>query len=348
MTLAVPDPRTEIVPPGWFEHVAVPAIEAASWEGLDEAEGRIKAMASLIESFDGDIVDFEKALRVVEKRRGELVGDPGMGRPEKVNTRVDFSDVSSMTASRWRKLARYWDDLLWPHLLVETDRRKVTQTHLLRLITEHIPAKPNVDLPDADAGDERIRLLNGDFRERLTALEPGSVDLIITDPPYPKEDLPLWYDLGQVAAKLLAPRGLLIAYTGQIFLPEVIRLVSESLTYGWTFALMLPGSGSRIMGRHMIQGWKPVVAFSTGTWPSGEWADDVLLSPDRDKAEYEWQQNAEPARRLIERFTAPDGLVVDPFLGVGSFGVAAKEAGRRFVGVELDGGRFQKACEIVL
>lgn len=212
---------------------------------------------------------------------------------------------------------------------------------------EHTPARPDATIPDSDDG--RISLLHGDFRERLTELEPGSVDLILTDPPYPKENLPLWYDLAKTAKDLLAPRGLLIAYTGQIFFPEVLQLCAEGgMTYGWTFALTLPGSGSRIMGRHMIQAWKPVIAFSTGTWPSGEWADDLLVSPERTKVEYEWQQNVAPAKRLIERFSAPDGLVVDPFLGVGSFGVAAKELGRRFVGVELDAKRFKQAQEKVL
>jgi DNA methylase len=216
--------------------------------------------------------------------------------------------------------------------------------HAIKRAKELVP-RTSGTLPKGDHETEGVHVLFGDFRQRLLEIEPGSIDLIITDPPYPKEDLPLWYDLGQVAAKLLTPRGLLIAYSGQLFLPDVIGMLGESLTYGWTFALMLPGSGSRIMGRHMIQGWKPVVAFSTGTWPSGEWADDVLTSPDREKDDYEWQQNAAPAIRLIERFTPPNGIVLDPFLGVGSFGIAAKTTGRRFIGVELDQGRFDIAVE---
>lgn len=207
---------------------------------------------------------------------------------------------------------------------------------------EHTPAAPDASIPDSDDG--RVALLHGDFRERLLELEAGSVDLIITDPPYPKEDLPLYSDLGAIAAKLLGPRGILFVWTGQIFLPEVIDRLREELTYGWTFCLqMTSGGGSRIFGRHIIQAWKPVLAFTTGTWPSGEWGDDLLVSPVAEKDHYEWQQTTAPARRLIERYSAPNGLVVDPFLGVGSFGVAAVAAGRRFVGVELDAGRYATA-----
>jgi site-specific DNA-methyltransferase (adenine-specific) len=38
---------------------------------------------------------------------------------------------------------------------------------------------------------------------------------------------------------------------------------------------------------------------------------------------------------VVEGFTSPDGLVVDPFTGTGTTGVAAVRAGRRFQGFEL-------------
>ena len=41
--------------------------------------------------------------------------------------------------------------------------------------------------------------------------------------------------------------------------------------------------------------------------------------------------------RVIEASTAPDALVLDPFNGSGTTGVAAVRLGRRYVGLELDG-----------
>ena len=345
MELAVPDPRVAPIPFGWFESEAMPVIESAdSWDELDYLESEIRTVVTFIESMDGDKTELLKAWRFVEARRGLMLGPAIAGRPAKRTTRGTF-DVTPNTAVRFRKIAAHWDDLLKPHVLAETEWRRLTQTHLLALVREHTPALPDPSVSDITSNE--VSLLHGDFRERLTGLPDGSVDLIVTDPPYPKEDLPLWSDLGELAVRVLGSRGLLLAWSGQMFLPEVLRrLEGAGLTYGWTFCLDMPSGGqSRVMGRHVIQAWKPILAFSVGTWPSGEWGKDTFTSVGRDKSLYEWQQDVTPAVDVIERYAPPDGLVLDPFLGVGSFGEAAVTAGRRFIGVELDAGRFRKASE---
>jgi len=39
---------------------------------------------------------------------------------------------------------------------------------------------------------------------------------------------------------------------------------------------------------------------------------------------------------LVERLTQPGDLVLDPFLGAGTTGVAALRTGRRFIGIDND------------
>ena len=49
-------------------------------------------------------------------------------------------------------------------------------------------------------------------------------------------------------------------------------------------------------------------------------------------------------QHFIELHSKPGDLVIDPFLGGGTTGVAAVRMGRSFVGIELDSGHFETAC----
>jgi len=183
----------------------------------------------------------------------------------------------------------------------------------------------------------------GDFRDILTTLEDGSVDAIVTDPPYPDEFLPLWGDLAQHAARVLRPGAPLIAWSGQYRLREVLNHLSGPLRYQWTICLDLPGANARFRGPNMIQTWKPIIIATAGTWAPHDWYRDRVVSPKKDQALYEWQQNPDPAAELINRYVPENGLILDPFAGVGSFGVAALTTGRRFIGIELDEERHATA-----
>lgn len=201
----------------------------------------------------------------------------------------------------------------------------------------------DADTIQPDAEGDRWKMLHGDFRDRLADLPDGSVDLIVTDPPYPAEFLPLWSDLSQVAARILKPGGVLLAMSGKIHLDDVMARLGEHLSYGWIYMLPLERGLTRINARNLLQGWKPWLAYSAGAWPSGsiEFADDRIDSGYREKSRYRWEQDPIGALRLLEIFDPQArGIIVDPFTGTGSFGVAALKHGSRFIGVELDSGRF--------
>jgi site-specific DNA-methyltransferase (adenine-specific) len=50
-----------------------------------------------------------------------------------------------------------------------------------------------------------------------------------------------------------------------------------------------------------------------------------------------------PVALLIELLTICGGLVLDPFMGSGTAGLAALRTGRRFIGIEMDGAHFETA-----
>lgn len=55
------------------------------------------------------------------------------------------------------------------------------------------------------------------------------------------------------------------------------------------------------------------------------------------------EKPTELLRYLVAMYTNPGDLVIDPFAGSGSTGVACVETGRRFLGSELDPGYFETA-----
>jgi ParB-like chromosome segregation protein Spo0J len=178
----------------------------------------------------------------------------------------------------------------------------------------------------------------GDFREVLQDIE--AVSLILTDPPYPKDSLGLWSDLGKWAANALADDGMLVAYSGQMYLPQVLNNLSEHLDYWWCGAVVHKGSGNLTpLGypvRKVINQWKPLVMFyKKGGVGFQRTFRDLLNGVGPEKTDHNWQQPVEEAKALIEAFTIAGELVVDPFAGSGGFCRAAHEAGRISIGAEI-------------
>ena len=83
---------------------------------------------------------------------------------------------------------------------------------------------PPTELPQDD-----FKLICADIRDGLPDIEDNSIDFIITDPPYPKEYLPLYEDLSKVAARVLKDGGSLVCMAGQSYLPDVIQLLATNL-----------------------------------------------------------------------------------------------------------------------
>lgn len=76
-------------------------------------------------------------------------------------------------------------------------------------------------------------------------------------------------------------------------------------------------------------------------WPKGR-PNDVIIAPRTGNEHHPTEKPVQLMRAIIE-WTS--GVVLDPFMGSGSTGVAAVSIGRPFVGVELDAKHFDTACK---
>jgi 16S rRNA G966 N2-methylase RsmD len=216
----------------------------------------------------------------------------------------------------------------------EVETKKVTNNMLVSIAKE--AEKENRKEKEKESRGKKIsgiEIRKGDFKEVLS--DVYDIDAIITDPPYPAEYLDCFSELSKYASEHLKNDGWLVVYSGQYNLPEVIKRLSEHMTYVWTFCLYHIGKKQLVNGVNIMCGWKPILIFSKGKKKMRFSVYDVIESEQREKHSHAWQQSESGVLRLIEAFTEPGQLVVDPFSGSGTFCKAAIENGRKAIGAEI-------------
>jgi hypothetical protein len=179
------------------------------------------------------------------------------------------------------------------------------------------------------------------FTTTAQQLADNSVPLIFTDPPYHDKTLPIYTDLGIVAARVLQDGGSLITYTAHHRVPETIAMLQAAgLTFFWPLAVVYTsGNLARMTEYGIIVHWKPLLWFVKGAFRSRDdlrFVHDVIESPKAEKTHHAWQQEIASARYYIETLTQPGDLVFDPFCGGGTTATAAKIAHRRYLTCDVD------------
>jgi len=194
--------------------------------------------------------------------------------------------------------------------------------------------------------DEYVTIYHGDCREVLADIPDGSVDLVLTDPPYLAEDVRdgVFTSLGTIAARLLKDGGFLYAYCGGVYLPTAIAELSQHLGWFWLFNIKHNNGYPSLYSKRLQVSSKQVLAFTKGQVKASglKWAFTDFNSDRRDKNYHQWGQGIAFAMKHIELRTKQGDLVVDPFMGGGTTLFAAKQLGRRAIGCEID----ERTCEL--
>lgn len=189
-----------------------------------------------------------------------------------------------------------------------------------------------------------FQLYHGDLLEAGAAIPDASVHAIITDPPYGKQYLPLYERLACLAERVLVEGGLCVVMTGNGYLPQVIQAL-QRLSYLWCVAVYLKGPATIARTGtpyNFSNHWKPILIYTKGA-PAGGLADDTVVSDAPEKSLHPWQQNLGVFEELIRRFTLPGEVVLDPFLGAGTTGIAALRLRRQFLGIDIDAAAVQQS-----
>jgi len=192
--------------------------------------------------------------------------------------------------------------------------------------------------------DNAVTLYHGDCLEISEWL---AADVLVTDPPYGLGERmaggsPEWGKLwsadgsGRTSDPLtwdaLAPQGI----------PEMVALFSEAIVWGGNYFDLPPARGWLVWDKvvrnfssgHCELAWtsldQPVRAFN---FANGQLATEGKRHP---------TQKPLPLMQWCVRMTA-GRVVADPFAGSGSTLVAARNLGRKAIGVELE----ERYCEII-
>jgi len=190
--------------------------------------------------------------------------------------------------------------------------------------------------PDGTAYDGASWSLRcDDFRK--WKLKPNSLDIIVTDPPYPRTGIPLYGDLSRFAKRHLKPGGLCVAYAGKYFLPEVMVELGRELEWVWEIAIIQTSHPTRTFPKKIFGEYRPALVFSKGPYKPTQWMHDVIETKQTPEKElHRWQQSLDPVKQIIAMTSKRGDLICDPFACSGTTGVAALNLGRSFVGCEIN------------
>ena len=212
-----------------------------------------------------------------------------------------------------------------------------------------------------------IKLINEDAIKFMKTLKDESVDLIVTDPPYKVTAKGCAGNSGGMMVTKLTMQGKIFAHNDIKpieYIPEFYRLLKDgshcyimtnhvnlqemlntATECGFHFIKSLIwNKGNKIMGRFYMSQFEYILFFRKGKGKKIKKCGtaDILSVPNKKtkgedgKNIHDTEKPIDLMKILIENSSQENELVLDPFMGVGSTGIACKELNRDFIGVELD------------
>ncbi|MBE3559938.1 MAG: site-specific DNA-methyltransferase [Ktedonobacteraceae bacterium] len=227
------------------------------------------------------------------------------------------------------------------------------------------------------AGSTNYELILGDSSEYIKKIADHSVDLILTDPPYNlgrystgnikmswrkdfNNDVAEWdTTIFDPAAwlddfvRILKPTGTIFAFTSYNLLGQWHQAFDPVFDTFQFIVWHKTNPPPKLRRAGFLNSCELIVcAWNKGhTWNFTKQSEmhNFIESPicmGKERVKNPVHPTQKPIRvlsPLIRLATNPGDLVFDPFMGVGSTGVAAVQLGRRFLGVEIDPLYYQAA-----
>jgi len=210
-----------------------------------------------------------------------------------------------------------------------------------------------------------ITLMQGDCLERMKEIPDGSVDMVLTDPPYgmdltpqrksgkfhgvkiKNDDTLSWTDdFLQECFRVLPKNSAAFIFCSHHCISEFINSVKLA---GFDVKnLLIWNKGHFGMGGN----WRPVheliLLLTKGRFVTKSKNLKTIIDFKKvhhSRAVHPTEKPIDLLQHLIEQADYEPQKILDPFMGSGTTGAAAVNLGRNFIGIELDGGYFNIAKE---
>ncbi len=184
----------------------------------------------------------------------------------------------------------------------------------------------------------QIRLYHSTFQklEDTASIEPGSVDLVLTDVPYAREFAPQFDELANFAARILKDGGIFAVYLGVVQVADAIMSLSKCLDYRATAFSSWLGDGPVLQHLQCVTQSTPILVFSKGRWTRTTRWYNVFHNETCEQDQHKWQKPLGDVEHWIHSFSNPGEVVCDPCAGSGTTALACHRLGRKFVGGDCD------------
>jgi DNA modification methylase len=140
--------------------------------------------------------------------------------------------------------------------------------------------------------------------------------------------------------------GSLVTIVGHYALVKCANYIEESGLWYIHDIPIIHSGGHKMIFKHRISvRHKPMLWFLKGEKLNPHnIIDDVIYSTPPKKELHEWEQSPVEAEHIINGLTiGVNQVILDPFMGAGTFGKAALKLKRKFIGIEINPETFELA-----
>ena len=210
--------------------------------------------------------------------------------------------------------------------------------------------------------DESVTIYNADCRDVLPTLGQGSIDLVLTDPPYnvgyhyasykdamPDAEYFTWL------AEIIGPRSVFIHYPESVVRFAIELGVAPTKVVAWVYHANTPRQWRSLawfgVSPDFSNSGQPYqnptdkriqrrIAEGHSARLYDWWEVEQVKNVSAEKTEHPCQIPESLMKRILE--VTPADTILDPFMGSGTTLRAAKDLGRKAIGIEIE----ERYCEI--